>query len=64
MKDNLFAKDSKSIGISTEDDSIRFYIKSVFSLYKHVWDLYQVYNRAIKEGTQAVNGLDGFELIS
>ena len=54
------AEDSKSIRIATEAGSIRVCIELVLSMYKHVWDMYWVCNRDIKEGTQAVNGLDGF----
>ena len=54
------AEDSKSVGITTEDEFVRVCIESVFSMYNHVWDLYRVCNKDIKEGTQAVNGLDSF----
>ena len=57
-------KDNKSAGIATEAESVRVCIESVLSLYKHVWDLYRVCNRTIKGGTQAIIGLDIFELIS
>ena len=57
-------EDSKSTGIITEAESVTVCIDSVLILYKHVWEFYGVFNRAIKEGTQAVNGLDSFELIS
>ena len=54
------AYDSKSVGIVNESKYVRVYIKYVLSMYKHVWDLYWIYNMDIKEGNQAVNELDGF----
>ena len=54
---------SKSVEIATGNESEMSLLESVLSQYwvcnMHVWDLYRVFNKAIKEGTQAVNGLDG-----
>ena len=68
------AANSKSTGIMIKVESVRVCIESVLSLNKHVWELYQVFNKAIKGRTQGVNGLasycldgfwiDGSELIS
>ena len=66
-KDNPLAGYSKSVDKATEKESVMSLLESVSSRYwvynKHVWDLYQVCNEAIKEGTQHVNGLDGFSLL-